>query len=79
MPTVGTDNVESLLGEVLGSEHGTEHGHMHGHVQGLLDEGGNVPVYITIEEPRADFNREFDELADIDADGHNEGKRIPIL
>ncbi len=71
-PTLGVGDVESLLGDVLGAA--GQHSPAWRLLSGQLDRSNPFDtIPYDDEEPTADFSREFDELADMDPDGSNEG------
>lgn len=71
-PTVGAGgDVESLLGEFLGSPHETPTWKI---LSARAEESDPFDSIIEVEDPGLkDFEQEFDELVEIDAEGSNEG------
>lgn len=67
-PRHGSD-AESILGDLLGTDQKTlRWNNLHIDISEERDE-----VPFDNSEPTADFNREFDEIPDVTADGGNEG------
>lgn len=66
------DDAESILGDLLVTDHRTSRWNNLDIDEG--EERDEVPF--DNSEPTADFNREFDEIPDVTADGSNEGNVI---
>ena len=66
-------DAESILGDVLVTDQSSTAGGLDGPAQKEL---GDMLPY-DMSEPTADFNREFDELESLDADGNSEGRPTP--
>ena len=77
-PTVGTmGDAESLLGDILGA--GQENPAWR--LMSSQTEKADPFNFLSFEneEPTADFNREFDELGALDAQGNNEGISFSVI
>ena len=70
-PTAGMTDAESILGDLLLVDQRSP-GWKFLNEQSEKELGAAV-VPFDLGEPTADFNREFDEIPDIDPDGNNEG------
>ena len=70
-PTAGMTDAESILGDILLTDQRSPGWKV---LSEQSEKGSGIPVVpFDLGEPTADFNREFDEIPDIDADGSNEG------